>query len=221
MSLPALVLAGSASAAHAHHTAPATCPPGHSHLIAADAQAQLFVNAPTSNLSEPFEPEQIFGCAYGHRHVYRLGFPYQASAEGAVGIRQETLAGPIAAYESSSAEGDNGQGRIDWIVVVRDLRSGRVLHKVPTGTAVGTPNVPKPTAIGAGPTVAIIVKSDGAVAWLNHAAPWNGTYQVHELDKSGNRQVAEGPDIDPSSLALAGSTLYWTQGGKPFSASLN
>ena len=32
---------------------------------------------------------------------------------------------------------------------------------------------------------------------------------------------ASGSDIDPHSLALIGSTLYWAQGGNPITASLN
>jgi hypothetical protein len=38
---------------------------------------------------------------------------------------------------------------------------------------------------------------------------------------NGIRTLASGPTVAPSSLALAGSTLYWTQEGKPFSAVLN
>jgi len=33
--------------------------------------------------------------------------------------------------------------------------------------------------------------------------------------------LATGTSIDPSSLALAGSTLYWSEAGKPFTAQLD
>ena len=71
----------------------------------------------------------------------------------------------------------------------------------------------------------MVVKSDGAVAWIaeNEIGPPHGPpeYEVNAVDKTGNRTLAAGTDIAPSSLALAGSTLYWTQGGKPMSAPLN
>jgi hypothetical protein len=84
-----------------------------------------------------------------------------------------------------------------------------------------------------GGAVAIVLKSNGAVAWVavdsersegaGRAVGREGEvvyYDLYALDGTGERLVASGIEIDPSSLALAGSTFYWTQGGKPFSAVL-
>lgn len=101
-------------------------------------------------------------------------------------------------------------------VVVRDLRTGRVLHNVPTGTQ----SPPVPHFVGAGEATTIVVKRDGAVAWIVESKCLGGEYQVHALDEDGERVLASGRDIAPRSLALVGSTLYWTQGGKPYSATL-
>jgi len=76
-------------------------------------------------------------------------------------------------------------------------------------------------SVGIGLAVAIVVKRDGSVAWIVETGEEEGRYQVHAVDRSGSRVLASSPDIDPSSLALAGSTLYWTQGGQPATASLN
>jgi hypothetical protein len=46
-------------------------------------------------------------------------------------------------------------------------------------------------------------------------------YDVRAVDAAGDRLLADGNNIAPNSLALAGSTLYWTQGGAPQSASLS
>jgi hypothetical protein len=100
---------------------------------------------------------------------------------------------------------------------VLDLRSGRVLHRVPTGVT----DPPNPHFVGAGPTVAIVVKSDGSVAWILDTDQHENEFQVHALDKTGERVLATGSDIASESLALAGSALYWTQGGKPFSTTLH
>jgi hypothetical protein len=102
------------------------------------------------------------------------------------------------------------------LILVRDLRTGRLLHDVPTGI----PSAPH-GHLGVGPAISIVVKSDGAVAWIASALPPDGFFQVHALDGDGSRLLATGRSIDPRSLALAGSTLYWTQEGKPFSAALN
>jgi hypothetical protein len=219
--LAMLLIAVGASAQHDVH-APTECPPRHSHLIFADGQAEVYF------ARESFGDVVIRGCAYGHRRSFILVRCGGEETDAAC-ARTMTLAGPIAAYE---------QG--EWFVVVRDLRTGRVLHRVPTGT----PLVPKPGYNGIGNIVAIVLKSEGAVAWI--ADDYERTtgvvtlsetpyFDVEAIDKSGSRLLASGSDIDPSSLALSvgatnigyhgtaleGNTVLWIQGGKPASASLN
>jgi hypothetical protein len=232
--LALLLTASGASAAHARRKTPVKCVPGHSRQITANTQAQVY----EATVPHGF-PEYLgaWGCVYGHSHPYFLGpLPYGAdSTEGGGGIEHEMLAGPVVAYGEVSIE----DGHTEWHAVVRDLRTGRVLHRVPTGA----PLEPKPRYVGVGSVVAIAVKSDGAVAWIadddERSATAHGTglpyFDVYAVDKSGTRLLAAGTEIDPSSLALSvggsnigqgsltapGSTLYWTQGGKPASATLN
>lgn len=160
------------------------------------------------------------GCVDGRNGSYKLGEEYiPTPTEGGGGIRQLTLGGQFAAYEkfvSGTNRYMNTEGTTEWRVVVRDLRTGRALHDVPTGT----PNPPNPKHIGDGETTVIVVKSDGAVAWITDTVQSADRYQVHAVDASGERMLASGSDIDPHSLALAGSTLYWTDGGKAFSTVL-
>lgn len=206
------------------HKAAADCPAGRSHLIVADAQAQVYEAPAIASLPEYLD---FIGCAYGQRKSYDLGIPpTYGSPSGSGGTGQYTLAGPIVAFEEFSNGGDEIQGptQLQNKVVVRNLHTGRVLHIVPTGTP-GAPPA-NPGDIGIGGTTAIVVKSDGAVAWIvqviENAVPKDRiTYQVHAVDKTGSRVLASGPEIEPSSLALAGSTLYWMQAGKAMSASLD
>ena len=132
------------------------------------------------------------------------------------------LAGTVVAYESFlTADVDR------WYVVIRDLRSGRVLRHLPTGALLK----PSPGNAGVGPVVALVVKPNGSVAWIaedfERSTPTTSTseevryYDVYASDKSGTRLLASGLDVSPSSLALASSTAYWTQEGKPMSAVLN
>ena len=79
--------------------------------------------------------------------------------------------------------------------------------------------------------VGLVAKPNGSVAWIaedfERSAPATSTseearyYDVYASDKSGTGLLASGLDVSPSSLALGGSTVYWTQGGKPASAVLN
>jgi hypothetical protein len=192
------------------------CPSGHLHLVVADAQAEVYVLPERSGPHGGYEPEAIYGCAYAQGHAYALGplgFPWAGSSSGGGGTAREVLAGTILAYEQSSISYGRGT-RSSWLVFVRDLRSGKVLHEVPTGTS----SPPNPLLVGAGFTSVIVVKSDGAVAWITEGA---FTDEVHAVDATGSRVLASGPGIERFSLALAGSTLYWTQGGMPFSAPLD
>jgi hypothetical protein len=192
-----LLTTGATSDASTHHKASSMCPPHYEVLIDADAQAVVY-EAPGRNEGFP----EIFACAHGHK-AYRLGVEAFFSHGGGGGVSDEALAGEMVAYESSLVS----EGSDSLIVVVRDLRTGRVLHHLSTD---------------AEGTVRIVVKSDGAVAWINGYGRVAGqnAYQLHAVDKLGNRLLATGTEIDPDSLALAGSTLYWTQGGQPMSATL-
>jgi hypothetical protein len=97
---------------------------------------------------------------------------------------------------------------------VRNLRTGKVLHKVPTGPS-------SEDEVGGGPVAALVVKSDGAVAWVAGAGGASSLHEVFALDESGKRLLASGLEIEPKSLKLRGNLIYWKQGGKQFSAPLS
>jgi hypothetical protein len=209
--LGVLTATAATSSARTGPKAQARCPPGHTHPVTADAQAQVY------QVFSP-EPAEIFGCAYGDRHAYFLGGPDVSDAEGGGDETHYTLGGANVAFESGRFRDFPAQGQpgAEYYVQVENLRTGRRIDKVPTGTS-------SAGQVGFGPVVTLIVKSDGAVAWIAE----NGlerepamSFEVHALDKTRSRLLASGPGIDPHSLALTGSTLYWTQGGKPMSTSL-
>lgn len=195
-----------------HHRAPGECTAAHRFLLTADGHAVVY--------SHNF---QVFGCAVGTGHTYHLGeTPECGQLVHCIVPERELmpLAGTVVAY----AEEYNGSGLLgenySWFVVVRGLRTGRVVHRLPTGV-----RIQHTRGVGNGPATAIVVKGDGAVAWITNnwekpgkAPPY---YEVHAADRNGTRLLAGGSDIEPNSLALAGTTLYWTKGGKPLSAPLN
>ncbi len=194
------------------HVAP-RCPGAHEKVVIANAQAVVY--------QAPFPREErkgIYACVYGRRS-YLLGSRASSGTGGAFGVYSETLAGSVVAYED---EESFTEGRARFVIAVRDLRTGRVIREAPTAEA------QTPGDVGKGSARSLVVKSDGAVAWIVETVggPTVGgigpptMYEVRAVDKTGSRLLASGGDIDPLSLALAGSTLYWTQGGQPFSAQL-
>jgi hypothetical protein len=209
--LALLLVAASPSAARTRLTTASPCPPAKSHVLLADTQVVLYSTVEVVDMYHD-KGVRIHGCAYGHKSFLLGQEVEECSGVPCGGVRRDVLNGPLVAYE----EGSGGEATNTYLVVVRNLRTGQIIRRLPTGT----PAMPRPSWVGIGPTTAIVIKSDGAVAWIVETG-YPTEYQVHAVDKSGNRVLASGIDIDPSSLALAGSTLYWTQGDQPFSASLN
>jgi hypothetical protein len=214
------LLAGTsmAAAARPHHNAPPKCPPVNEGVVAADAQAVLYKASSIVYESEEHKfvegQEEIFGCAHGAKRSYHIGLPPYGGPGGSGGVGPVALVGPIVAYgvgESGGIEGvtESHSSNEIW---VRNLRTGKLIHRMPNGSPA------KPGDVGLGDTTAIVVKSDGSVAWI--VGTGDGP-QVRSVDKTGSHLLAVSPEIGPTSLALAGSTLYWTQGGKPMSAMLN
>jgi hypothetical protein len=201
-----------ASAAHRRRAASVRCPVG-AHVLAADTQAQVFV------YFGGLFPE-IYGCIYGHSPRLLGGTPECGGAvAGGIcsGISDVVLDGTIVAYEGLGIEpAEPVHKRARPLVIVRDLRTGQTLRRLPS-------DVLGPDR--AGPVMMIVVKSNGSVAWIvqdsGATTSQPAEYEVHAADASGERVLASGAGIDPSSLALAGSTVYWTQEGHPASAPLN
>ena len=227
-----LLMPSGANAARARHALPAKCAPS-SHTLLADPQAQVYL-VQESSLSNV---RSLRACVYGQRKSFFLEDCISGEEiVGPIGCIKDlhlTLTGTFVAYKQFFGSGKYPfeKHASEWYVVVRDVRTGRMLHKVPTGT----PLTPKSSGnVGVGNVVALVLKDDGSVAWIaedygrTEAGPPVGPegtrlsyFDVYACDKSGTRLLASGTSIDPSSLALAGSTLYWTQGGKSASTVLN
>jgi hypothetical protein len=101
---------------------------------------------------------------------------------------------------------------------VRRTRDGRRIRRV---RAVPAP----PFMPGALMRVTdLVLRGDGSLAWIVETRETESAsprYQVRtSVRGTESTLLAEGTDIPPGSLALAGSTLYWTQAGAPRSAPL-
>jgi hypothetical protein len=216
--LVVLLAAVGADRADARRGAVTVCGSSGRHLvIARDVQAEVYrMEKDESGFYE------YWGCAYGSKRSFKLGRELVAASPGfALGLKNVILAGTTVAYETLRSSGMGDFTKSQWHVVVVSLLTGRVFRKVPTGVPTGESKPLASKLIGAGETRAIVVKRDGAVAWINDTFHKENRFEVHALDATGERVLAVGSNITPESLALAGSALYWRQGGKAMSATLN
>lgn len=222
------VAAPSGALVHARREQSAACPPVGGKVVVADTHATVYEAAPAGDLPEALH---VFGCVRGGARRYDLGGvpacglfepgcePGSECETGRFcgGVRGEVLAGSMVALERFKSGPEEGL----WYVEVWDLRDGRLLTRAPTGI----PPVVEREYAGVGPVVGMVLRSDGGVAWIARDL-WRSLvgmpsyYDVYAAEGPSVRQLAAGTDIDPSSLALAGATLYWVQDGVPVSAQL-
>jgi hypothetical protein len=176
------------------------CGPASAHTLASDSLARVYsLNG------------KVYGCASGGSKSYRLGTSANSFAEG--------RAGPIALSGVEAAYGLTfyGVDTINAEVVVRRLTDGHVRRQ---HSAINEP-------VGAEyfETVdAVVVKSDGSVAWIAHAK-WIGSNgkRVTEVDKSDRTSKSlldNSNSIVTDSLGLDGSLLSWEDGTVKKSAPL-
>jgi hypothetical protein len=215
--LVALALCSAARAARMP-VAPRRCAKGQSRLVVADARAQVYIAQKPIYGEHHHLLERIpvyRGCVFGSTRIVELGLAEDiCSPSGcAARARRLKLAGTLVAFEyiSVNAQTSFGEGgSTEWLLVARDLRSGRTLHKVPTGTATPEPGAGR--FVGAGPTTRLALTPNGALAWIVDTRQATARYQVRIAEGSGSRLLAAGSDIDPSSLVLTASRVFWVEG---------
>jgi hypothetical protein len=100
-------------------------------------------------------------------------------------------------------------------VVVRNLQDGRVVNDLAASMTGGPPGTSEHVTD-------LELKPNGSLAWLVQlSGPSRRTIEVLAVDASGRRLLETGPDVDPESLTLDGSTLSWLTGGVTHSATLD
>jgi hypothetical protein len=237
--VPVLLLAVNSAGATSSHrrTTTRSCAPTHARAVLSDAQARVYALR-TEGATRSEGDLKIFACARRHRSYELEGLVTFDEIQGPCldGCSPPggtiALGGAIVAYADTMLNDSRYTPCYcsEWHVVVRNLRTGRVLQQMPTGE-IEPPRNPRPYPtsesgkyVGVGPALKVAVKSDGSVAWLaenlNLRTGRPPYYEVHVVDRGGSRVVGSAANIKPASFRLAGNTLHWTQGGKPESASL-
>jgi hypothetical protein len=150
VSLVSLLSASPALAAVAHASSP-ECGSGDVRLVAADRQAQIYVaqepvfQRHTHNVVNS-RPEYR-GCIYGSTRSFILGGTGGGNGSGGAGTDDLVLSGAEVAYATYQTLQSGTTSLASYTyVVVRNLRTGRVLHEVPSGI----PLEPRPHHVGVG-----------------------------------------------------------------------
>jgi hypothetical protein len=192
-----LVLVGAlASAAPAR----GSCQPAGSHTVFANRAERVYRLG-----------GRYFGCLYSVRRGVRLRAP-APSAPGDRPARFQAFrtAGNFLAYVYNDFAVDTTGD--DWTLYIEsvDLRAGRFVHQATTARMSGC------YADSVRPNVSsLVLKANGSIAWIQHPCFPDSAFVA---DRAGTRPLG---DADPRSMTLRGSTLSWTNGGIPETATLD
>jgi hypothetical protein len=196
------------SAAQSTSTQSSTAGSGGSHRACGPAQSTTLA---AGSVARVYSVGQVvYGCAARGGRAFRLGASMRTLREGRAG--PIALAGTVAAYGLTQF----GVDTVRTEVVVRRLTDGATLANLPASRAVGVESF---QSVGS-----IVVKADGAVAWIGSdrsIIAHRAQIEVHAAHGSSDSLLDAGPDIAPASLRLDGSTLTWQVGGATRHATLH
>ena len=140
----------------------------------------------------------VYACARRRPNVVRLG--RSNLCVGAALVQRVALAGDDVAYGLERCGVDTGSATVK----VLGVANGRLFSSHPAVSGVVPPE--SYPSIGS-----LVVKRDGAVAWIATSRSIIGRGQVIEVHRGGT-VLDSGPGIVPSSLRAHGPTLSWRRG---------
>jgi hypothetical protein len=180
-------------------TASARCGPAGAKTLAADRVARIYESAGA-----------VYGCTDSSGRSYLLAA--NQSRPGQPHITKQALAGVDAAYGETTSGVDTASAT----VTVRRLDSGKTVRKLAGMT--------QPVGPEAFQVVdSIVVRKDGAVAWIASAqsiVTHSTQIEVDRADRLGESALDTQHGIDSTSLRLRGSELSWQDAGATRTATL-
>lgn len=149
-----------------------------------------------------------YACRYGSRRARLLE---SSDPDGGGGVGQVRLTGWHVAFDYLVC---SREGPCTGSVRVLDLRTGR------TRRSSTLPSDPGNPFSGASEATDLEVTSAGSAAWIRPRRLATGIdLQVFKLEEHDAAVLLDqGTGIEPRSLAVSGSTVYWTDGGEPRAA---
>jgi hypothetical protein len=157
---------------------------------------------------------KTYGCHYGRGRAYALGDRNGEESADFNELNFLQVAGAFAGYERLTTGRLGSLSRSTTI----NLRTGRFVRDVYNG---GGPSAPVVEVTD------LELRRTGSMAWITQSrdsdvsGPLPIQYEVRAGVRSSSFALLDaGPDVDPRSLALEGTTLYWTRAGVRRSAAL-
>jgi hypothetical protein len=181
------------------HASVARCGSASGHTLAADRVARVYAVGDT-----------VYGCAKGGARPYVLG--HRRTCVGSSRVAPVKLAARIAAYGLERCGVDTGSTQ----VIVRRLTDGSQMH---AQAATSPPGAESFQSVDS-----LVVKSDGAVAWIATGSSIVGgrkTIEVRRADRAGAALLDSGAEVVTHSLRLHRSTLSWKHGATSRTAALH
>jgi hypothetical protein len=154
------------------------------------------------------EPDRVYLCSYATGRRTPIGWD---DCFNAAEVQLTRFSRRFLAVDTFSC----GPGGTASTLDLRRTRDGRRIRRV-----AAAPSVPGSLA----DVTDLVLRGDGTMAWIVELRDSPTSPPRYELRRSASGSsssvLAQGSDLAPGSLALAGSTLYWTQAGTPRSAPL-
>jgi hypothetical protein len=199
LALAAIALSPAAADAAKRKPKP-TCYPKKARTVKVNEVARIYRRRETISGTGGLTGNVLYGCDLKTKRKIRLATT-DLYAPDAVTV---VLLGRYVAANYTSSD---PAGVASGYLRVWDLRAHKRLHSV--------------ADVDAGE---MAIGSRGSLAWIGAALANEGETapppSVHLVDAKGDRTVATG-GVVRGSLAVAGRTVYWTQSGAPFSATLS
>lgn len=154
-----------------------SCPPPHSYVTEADGTAAIYRTRAAGIVT-------LAACDYrkGRPFVLQSYYAEETEPTSTEELYPLALAGSMLVYDALKTGSDRYGDRYAPYasrVIVRNLSTERVLHRVPSSS------YREPDQIGFGVPLATVAKPDGAVAWIaysgNHGPP---SYELWETDRT-------------------------------------
>jgi hypothetical protein len=153
----------------------------------------------------------FYACSKVTGKVTKLGPPSSSSGLVVVTLSRWRLQGSLVAY---ARERGFYKEFPTFLIVVRDVRSGRTLRTVNAAPSDGSNEDPPDEAWRTIGVRDLVLTADGRVAWIvtNPLARGVPT-QVWKADRAGVGLLDAGPDVGPASLELSGDVVRWVRDG--------
>jgi hypothetical protein len=190
---------------HGHRPKQAPCSLAGSKTVIATVGARLFTKTDSSR-----DTLSAYACLYSRNRRFLLSVGDRDPVGSGDTTGRPALAGRYVAYvlghfDGSERYNPSFRGFPDQVVAINLSTAAEQRFPAVTGDS--------PSA----KVTDLALSKSGSFAWIGSGPVGN---EVHRLDvgDAADTVVDSGPDIQPGSLALASSTIYWTKAGNPASA---